>query len=54
LRSKKDPTALADAPNAMKTAEKPSTKAKADQRSPPRGAFSAFNCSTPIPDNMDM
>src|SRR5580704_2781053 len=53
LRTRNDPTALADAPNVMKTMENPKTKAKADVSNPPRGAPS-LSCSTPIPDSIEI
>src|ERR1700681_894397 len=49
-----DPTALADAPKEIKTAENPATKASEDPKSPERGNSPLRNCSMPIPDNMEM
>ena len=42
LRTKKVPTALADAPNEMKTIENPKTKASADREQPCRGVRVSF------------
>src|SRR5690348_2422725 len=53
LRSMNAPTALAEAPSAMKTAENPMTKANAVARTPARGALSSFSCSTPMPESID-
>src|ERR1700692_283454 len=52
--SRNCPTALADAPNAMNTTEKPTTKEKAEVSRLPRGRSPCRNCSTPIPDNIEM
>src|ERR1700731_1980789 len=49
-----DPTALADAPKEIKTAENPATKASEEPKSPERGNSPLRNCSMPIPDSMDM
>src|ERR1700741_1957171 len=54
LRTRKVPTALADAPNEIKTIEKPKTNARADTSSPPRGAFPSLSCSTPMPDSIEL
>ena len=54
LRTKNDPTALADAPKVMKTIEKPITKASAERSNPPRGACPSFSCSTPMPESIEM
>jgi hypothetical protein len=49
-----DPTALADAPKEIKTAENPATNASEDPKSPERGNSPLRNCSMPIPDNIEM
>ncbi len=54
LRTRNEPTALADAPNAMNTIENPTTKASADRSNPPRGAWPCFSSSTPIPESIEM
>src|ERR1700722_17875152 len=49
-----DPTALADAPKEINTAENPATKASEDPKSPERGNSPLRSCSMPIPDNIEM
>src|SRR2546430_6193341 len=51
---KNEPTALADAPNEMKTVENPTTNESADAKSPPRGCCPCRNCSMPTPDNIEI
>src|SRR5260370_11133242 len=48
------PTALADAPNATNTTEKPITNANEDAIRLPRGFSPRRNCSTPIPESIEM
>src|SRR5271167_1017582 len=48
------PTALADAPKATNTTEKPITNANEDAIRLPRGFSPRRNCSTPIPESIEM
>ena len=48
------PTALAEAPNEMKTTENPTTKESAEVNRPPRGCWPWRNCSMPMPESMEM
>src|SRR5580692_8350379 len=48
------PTALADAPKAINTTEKPMTNANEDAIRLPRGFSPRRNCSTPIPESIEM
>ena len=51
---RKAPTALAEAPKAMNTTEKPATKATAEENSPERGTSPWRSCSIPMPESMEM
>ncbi len=53
LRTRNEPTALAEAPNVMKTIENPVTNASADVSRLPRGALPSLSCSTPMPESID-
>ncbi len=48
------PTALAEAPKAMNTTEKPMTNANAEVSRLPRGRSPWRNCSTPMPESIEM
>jgi hypothetical protein len=51
---RKWPTALAEAPKPMNTIENPAMKATADAIRLPRGFSPRCNCSTPMPESIEM
>ncbi len=51
---RKEPTALADAPKAIKTTENPATKARDEAKRPELGVSPLRSSSMPMPESIEM